>query len=72
MWRGVQTRSGGGALAQLGNVDALADVVARWHHDRDALIRACGHARAFAADHEFDGVFSARMAHWRKVAGLAG
>ncbi|CUX81558.1 MAG: family 4 glycosyltransferase [Roseibaca calidilacus] len=72
MWRGVQTRSGGGALAQLGNVAALADVVARWHHDRDALIRACGHARAFAADHEFDGVFSARMAHWRKVAGLAG
>ncbi|MCL1628562.1 glycosyltransferase [Roseibaca sp. V10] len=70
MWRGVQTRSGGGGLAPLGNVSALADVVAGWHHDREALVTASAKARAFAVDHDFDRVFSARMAHWRKVAEL--
>ncbi|SUZ30729.1 hypothetical protein ROE7235_00455 [Roseibaca ekhonensis] len=70
MWRGVQERSGGGGLAPLGNVAALADLIAGWDRDRDRLVLACDSARAFAAEHEFDGVFSARMAHWCKVAGL--
>lgn len=70
MWRGVQARSGGGTAVRLGDAAALAGTIAAWDQDRDALIAASAKARSFAADHDFDRVFSARMAHWRRVAGL--
>lgn len=70
MWAGVQTRSGGGAVVRLGDAPALAGTIADWDKDREALVAAGAKARSFAAEHEFYRVFSARMAHWRMVAGL--
>lgn len=72
MWRGLLARSGGGSVAPLGDAAALAGVIAAWDRDRASLVAACANARAFAAQHDFDSVFAARMAHWHRVAGLDG
>lgn len=70
MWARLAAESGGGAVAPLGRVAALAEVVAGWDADREGLIAAQGRALAHARAHDFDAEFGARMAHLRRLAGV--
>lgn len=70
MWRGMHDASGAGALARLGKPDTLAELIAGWDRDREALIRATDQALDFAKAHDFETEFSGRMAHFRAVAGV--
>jgi colanic acid/amylovoran biosynthesis glycosyltransferase len=71
MWGEMARVSGGGAVAPLGNRKALADRIAAWDQDRQALIKAGETALHFARSHDFDSQFGARMAHLRAVSGVS-
>lgn len=72
MWTRLAAESGGGAVVPMGQPQALAEALAAWHRDRDALIHAQAAGLTYAQAHDFEGEFAARMAHVRQVAGVDG
>lgn len=70
MWRRLAAESGGGRIAPMGRVAALAAAIADWDRDRAALIAAQSAALAFAWQHGFEHEFAARMHHLRRLVGL--
>ncbi len=70
MWARLAQESGAGPVVPLGKPEAMAEAVAALDADRKRLIAAQERARAFAAAHDFETEFAARMAHLRSVAGL--
>jgi len=60
--------AGGGAVAPMGRATELAQVIARWHHNREELIIAQGSALTFAQAHDFETEFTARMDHLKGIA----
>ncbi|MFU8883636.1 MAG: glycosyltransferase [Rhodobacterales bacterium] len=67
MWNRLQHSSGGGGVAPIGNIAALAEVIAGWDKDRDALIAASEAGLDFARKHSFNQEFKKRMDHVRFV-----
>ncbi len=67
MWARLAAESGAGRVAPLGDVQALADRIARWDRDRAALTTACEAGVRFAARHDFPSEFRARMQHLRSL-----
>lgn len=70
MWSRLAGESGAGAVVPLGKPAALADAIAVWDRDRDALAGAQARALDFARAHDFPTEFAARMAHARAIAGV--
>jgi len=69
MWARLSADAGCGQVAPLGDTAALAQAIARWHHDRAALIASAEAGLAFARRHDFTAEFDRRLAHLRRVAG---
>ncbi len=68
MWRRLKDTSGAGGVAPLGDVAALAQIIAKWDKDRNKLIAACNDGLDFARLHSFPHEFKKRMDHMRSVA----
>lgn len=67
MWKRLHQCSDGGGVAPLGDITALAEVIAGWDKDRDALIAASEAGLDFARKHSFNQEFKKRMDHVRSV-----
>lgn len=65
MWSRLAGEAAQPAPAQLGQPRALADRIAAWDRDREALIAAADSGWRFARQHDFDREFAGRMAHLR-------
>jgi colanic acid/amylovoran biosynthesis glycosyltransferase len=61
-------QAGSGAVSPMGHPAALAQALARWHHDREAVMSAQATALAFARKHDFETEFTARMDHLKAIA----
>lgn len=68
MWRRLNATSGAGGVAQLGDVAGLAQVIANWNNDREALIAAGDAGLNFARQHSFPKEFRKRIDHVRALA----
>lgn len=68
MWGKMAQASGGGLAVSMGNIRALADQIAAWHHDPEALVTCAQSALAFSQRHDFTSEFSRRMAHLKQLA----
>lgn len=67
MWRGLYAEVGAGAVAPMGDVDALALAIQAYHNDRDALVNDIACAAKFARAHSFEAEFKGRMDHLRRA-----
>jgi hypothetical protein len=56
-------------VARLGNPEALAQAIATWDRDREALIADAQTGLDFARTHGFETEFAHRMDHLRACAG---
>lgn len=63
MWQALQAASNSGAIAPLGQPEALAARIAAWHRDRAALDLSCKTAADYAREHDFEREFTGRMQH---------
>lgn len=68
MWARLSAESGCGLVAPLGKAPLLAQAIAGWARDRDALCTAANTGLAFAQAHDFHREFAGRMAHLRLCA----
>lgn len=68
MWTGMLRSGVDGWVVPSRDVQALADQVAALDRDRGRIAQAARAARAFAAQHTFERVFTARVEHLRGVA----
>lgn len=68
MWSRLSEESGAGRAVDLGNVTALAQTIAGWDRDREAVIAAAKSGLLFARAHDFPQEFTRRMEHLRACA----
>lgn len=61
MWTAMQAASGGGAVASRNTPQAMADAIAAWLAQPDALAEASRKALAFAREHCFEAEYAKRM-----------
>jgi len=69
-FQGIVRHSGSGWLSPTGDVEHLAQTVARLAKARDELARAARRAREFALAHAFEDTFSARVRHMVRLSRL--
>lgn len=62
-FKGIVQHSGSGWLSPMGNVEHLAQQVARLSRDREELATAARRGREFALRHAFEDTFAARVRH---------
>lgn len=63
MWRALARASRSGAVAPMGDTQALAGAIADWAADRARLTEEGRRALAYAQAHDFETEFAARMDH---------
>jgi glycosyltransferase involved in cell wall biosynthesis len=68
---GLMRRGPIGWGVPIGQVEAMADVIARLDRDRGELAERAEAALAFAREHTFEATFARRVAHLREVAEAA-
>jgi colanic acid/amylovoran biosynthesis glycosyltransferase len=69
---GIARASDSGFPTPLGQIDALADCIAKLDRNRGAIAAAARKARAFALLHAFEPAYSRRVAHLRECAAAGG
>lgn len=67
MWSRLNAEAQTGAVAPVGDINALAARVAKWDQDREALTRSAQAGLEFARRHDFQAEFEGRMTHLRSV-----
>jgi len=68
MWARLSADTHAGHAAPMGNIDALAAIIAGWDRDREPLITAANAGLGFARTHDFPDEFNRRMDHLRACA----
>lgn len=63
MWARMAQESGAGRVVAMGDPKALAEGIAAWDRDRNALINCAQKGLSFAKAHDFPSEFKARMDH---------
>lgn len=71
MWRALCDESHGGWVTPLGKQEAMADLLASLHKDREGVAAASDAALAFARQHDFETMSQRRMAHLADIIAAA-